>query len=489
MALVGQKPATASARVPPSNKPRPKLSTLNVKTRNLESANEMELNVRLDRQGNLHMHDCVVSANGLDAGLCSRLASDLRRSSSFGGSSAHSESNSSTEASPCRQSVSDHCENRTPASICMQDFPELQNAGLTADGKPIKCYQLVPREAARKATMDTTSDSRESLTSYACSPPRWKDFKTVSRRSLGDGATSTVHIVNYVGPLSCDPEHAGSSHASPSDGNQKQKLYADKVIKISRPEVAQCIYRELCIIKDDSITKNCKHIVQSFQAFFVEDEIHIIMEFMNLGSLTDVLRKTPHHTLLGPPLYSVLYQVLLAVKALHSPDELGLHGPCIHRDIKPSNILLSKKGWVKLADFGCVKITCAGSTVDANTFVGTRTFMSPERLTGGSYDTPSDIWSIGVVAYLCAFGRHPFRPENEASLVSLLHVMESEVLIVGHCDPLLKDFIVSCLAIDPHVRHTASDLLAHPLFAKIKEDPQKVVRKWRKSMAAHEEEK
>jgi serine/threonine protein kinase len=83
----------------------------------------------------------------------------------------------------------------------------------------------------------------------------------------------------------------------------------------------------------------------------------------------------------------------------------------VHRDIKPSNILLNSSGAVKLADFGV-----AGSTdsIGLATFVGTVTYMSPERIHGKGYNTPSDIWSVGTVVAEMLLGYHPFM-ENHAA--------------------------------------------------------------------------
>mmetsp|Transcript_13711 Transcript_13711/g.9706 ORF Transcript_13711/g.9706 Transcript_13711/m.9706 type:complete len:99 (+) Transcript_13711:1121-1417(+) len=85
----------------------------------------------------------------------------------------------------------------------------------------------------------------------------------------------------------------------------------------------------------------------------------------------------------------------------------------IHRDIKPSNILLNNKGHIKIADFGVSsKIE---NTMDCMTsFVGTVTYMSPERIKGSSYYADTDIWSVGILLVECALGRFPYPdPDDE----------------------------------------------------------------------------
>jgi eukaryotic-like serine/threonine-protein kinase len=95
----------------------------------------------------------------------------------------------------------------------------------------------------------------------------------------------------------------------------------------------------------------------------------------------------------------------------------------LHRDIKPANIFQTESGQVKLLDFGLAKLdedtgggqivdgdspTAAGPLTDRGSAVGTIAYMSPEQARGEPLDARSDIFSLGVVLYEIATGRHPF---------------------------------------------------------------------------------
>ena len=73
----------------------------------------------------------------------------------------------------------------------------------------------------------------------------------------------------------------------------------------------------------------------------------------------------------GLSFYEFVFQVLKGLEYLREKHQI------IHRDIKPSNILVNSQGEIKICDFGV-----SGQLIDsmANTFVGTRSYMSPERL-------------------------------------------------------------------------------------------------------------
>lgn len=112
---------------------------------------------------------------------------------------------------------------------------------------------------------------------------------------------------------------------------------------------------------------------------------------------------------------TVLRQVGDALRAAH---ERGI----IHRDIKPENIFLVDEDPLvaKLLDFGIAKQTdvpAISAVTVTGMMIGTPHFMSPEQLLEPkTLDFRTDLWSLGVVAYVAMTGKRPFRGDTLAKL-------------------------------------------------------------------------
>jgi NIMA (never in mitosis gene a)-related kinase len=99
-------------------------------------------------------------------------------------------------------------------------------------------------------------------------------------------------------------------------------------------------------------------------------------------------------------LLNLFTQICLAMKHVHDKKIL-------HRDLKSQNIFLTKRGLVKLGDFGIARVL-SNTKSKAKTVVGTPYYLSPEIIKSESYNFKSDIWSLGVLLYEMAALQPPF---------------------------------------------------------------------------------
>jgi hypothetical protein len=142
--------------------------------------------------------------------------------------------------------------------------------------------------------------------------------------------------------------------------------------------------------------------------------------------------------------YKIFVQIADALDCAH-------RNGVIHRDIKPANILLdSDSGRAILADFGISKMPGASETITASgAILGTPVYMSPEQLAGGTeVDGRSDIYSLGIVAYLMLTGREPFQGDSPAGAVYRRLVDEPVPLesVASSVPAELASIVTRCIA-------------------------------------------
>lgn len=255
-------------------------------------------------------------------------------------------------------------------------------------------------------------------------------------------------------------------------------IMARKLIHLEvKPAIKKQIIRELKVLHECNFT----HIVGFYGAFYSDGEISICMECMDGGSLDLILKKAGRipESILG----TITSAVLKGLSYLRDKHAI------MHRDVKPSNILVNSNGEIKICDFGV-----SGQLIDsmANSFVGTRSYMSPERLQGTHYSVQSDIWSLGLSLVEMAIGMYPIPPPDAKTLAGIfgaqnedhspgqsipapnsprpMAIFELLDYIVNEPPPKLpsgifsdqfKDFVDRCLKKNPDERADLKTLMNH----------------------------
>jgi serine/threonine protein kinase len=242
---------------------------------------------------------------------------------------------------------------------------------------------------------------------------------------------------------------------------------AVRVIRIDRsnPERFKAVMDSL--VNEIELMSELEHknIIQYLYLERDGDSLNVFMEYAPGGSLRDHLDK---NGAVAADRASVwLRDILEGLNYLHSKD-------VVHLDLKCANVLISARGECKLADFGTarrLKDVSRAQSDDADGTLGTIHFMAPEVLNNQRFDWRADVWSLGCLVIELLSGVLPFSNicDGALSLVGYISGLQQSDEIHIHpkiVDNDARDFIRSCLQVDPLRRPNAQTLLQHPFLCR-----------------------
>lgn len=286
--------------------------------------------------------------------------------------------------------------------------------------------------------------------------PDWvgaKEFyqKYDPKEVIGRGVSSVVRR--------CVHKHTGQEFAV-----KIIEITAEKMTQQQLEEVKSSTLKEIHVL---NLVKGHPSIITLIDSYESTTFIFLVFDLMRRGELFDYL--TEKVTLSEKETRSIMRALLEAVEYLHSLN-------IVHRDLKPENVLLDDQGHIKLSDFGfSVQL---GPKEKLRELCGTPGYLAPEILkcsmdeTHEGYGKEVDLWACGVILFTLLAGSPPFWHRKQ--LLMLRMIMDGRYQFSSpewdDRSDTVKDLISRLLVLDPTIRLTAEQALAHPFFRQYQKE-------------------
>jgi serine/threonine-protein kinase len=213
---------------------------------------------------------------------------------------------------------------------------------------------------------------------------------------------------------------------------------------------------------------NHANIVQVFDIGHVENTYFIVMEFVdgvNLKAVIEHMKKRNHPVPIPAAVYMAM-QICNGLQYAHDlTDNDGNTLNIVHRDMSPPNVLISKRGEVKIVDFGLAKAAMSVEKTDPGVVKGKFGYLAPETASGKEADPQADIFAVGIILWEMLAGRRLFMGESDFQTVKA--VQQANIPSLKKINPQVHDdleqIINKSLARDKATRHKTAEALAEDL--------------------------
>ncbi|XP_058011573.1 myosin light chain kinase 3 isoform X3 [Ahaetulla prasina] len=226
---------------------------------------------------------------------------------------------------------------------------------------------------------------------------------------------------------------------------------AAKIIKVKLAKEREEVKNEINIMNQLSHV----NLIQLYDAFESKNNLTLIMEYVDGGELFDrIIDENYNLTELDAILFTK--QICEGIYYLHQQYIL-------HLDLKPENILcVSHSGnQIKIIDFGLARRYKPREKLKVN--FGTPEFLAPEVVNYDFVSFPTDMWSVGIIAYMLVSGLSPFLGETDAETMNYIINCnwDFDAEAFEQVSEEAKDFVSRLLIKEKSGRISAANCLKH----------------------------
>ncbi|XP_075441940.1 myosin light chain kinase family member 4 isoform X2 [Ascaphus truei] len=226
---------------------------------------------------------------------------------------------------------------------------------------------------------------------------------------------------------------------------------AAKIIKVKIHKEKEEVKNEIQVMNQ----LNHVNLIQLYDAFESRNDIVLVMEYVDGGELFDrIIDENSNLSEVDTILF--IKQICEGIQYMHQMY-------IIHLDLKPENIMCVSRAanQIKIIDFGLARRYKPREKLKVH--FGTPEFLAPEVVNYDFVSFPTDMWSVGVIAYMLLSGLSPFLGENDNETLNniLACQWDFEGEEFQHVSEDAKEFIIKLLVKDKGWRMCATEALKH----------------------------
>ncbi|KAF8185843.1 hypothetical protein K438DRAFT_1836412 [Mycena galopus ATCC 62051] len=249
------------------------------------------------------------------------------------------------------------------------------------------------------------------------------------------------------------------------------RYYACKIISKDGMEGAENLVRnEIAVLK--RVHSDSASILKLHDYFQTAHSVYLCLDLCTGGTLLG--RISTNGAYPEAKAADLVHTLCIAVKHIH---DAGV----VHRDLKPENILFrtpDEAAPVLVAGFGLSRMIQDASypRIETSALATTPRYTAPEFFANKTCDKPSDIWGLGLLAFFVIAGCTPFERDEAPREVQAVVAGDYKFEPKDKWNEASRDFIASCLELEPSRRPKAGEALAHTWIS-----PRSVLRSSRRS--------